>query len=326
MRRPSLLVIVLLAGCLEGTDPPPAPTTSTDAAGSDAAPTIDVDQMLAGHAGFVRAFPNRAANSTDHQRARDAAAGDLAWQAGPVERRPFFAAGTFWEENICRFQEGRVTPQEVVVVFGHYDSAGPAAGQGAYDNGAGFRMVVELNRAFSKVGTNRSIMFCAIDGGDNGYTGSRRLLADLTARFGEDRLVAALVLDGFGLMWPIETPMLLVQNSETLSLVVDEERKRVGVPDEYFRLTDRVLGGRLDAGPWFDANVPVAFMISNIETTAAPPPATGTVPGGYPFLHSGDTVETMTLMAGGDARLRVSFTNALDIAAGTLWRFVEGDS
>lgn len=341
--------LLFLAGCIE------TPSKIDDGSGGDAPiwmlpelPHIDVQEFLTNHAKFVSSFPHRAANSVTHLGAREALAKEFK-AVGLEVWRQTFTNGTA-QENICGVKIGAVDPDTWVVVGGHYDTTtwdaiplgiaggrqGEAPGrlvsQGAYDDGSGTWITVELAKAFAQVDTYYSILFCAFDGEERGTQGSREVYLAMrdSAEFPWpiDETRAMLDLDMFGICWPVRAPIYYSQNHDELFAKVDEARKALGVPDDLFiewesgvARSGRGLGSS-DYGWWRGGGVPTIFFISDFMDVGVPTPmpidAMPAVPGSYPFWHWMDTVDTMTLMAGGEEMLAAGFETALHLSVETL--------
>lgn len=79
--------------------------------------------------------------------------------------------------NIIAEVKGTKNPDEIVLIGGHYDSM-PGI-DGASDNAAGTAMVMELARAFSETGCNRTLRFIAFGNEEMGMYGSYNYAHDL---------------------------------------------------------------------------------------------------------------------------------------------------
>jgi hypothetical protein len=84
-------------------------------------------------------------------------------------------------ENILGFIEGKVLPEECLVITAHYDHVGTRGGEiynGADDNASGTAALMELAEGFSIAAQNdllpyRSVLFIAFTGEEKGLLGSR---------------------------------------------------------------------------------------------------------------------------------------------------------
>jgi len=88
-------------------------------------------------------------------------------------------------DNVIGIKIGTTHPQEYVMIGAHYDSTSPIAcnlAPGANDNASGVAALMEIARIFSTVNTERSIVFVAFSGEEEGLLGSKslvRLLKDM---------------------------------------------------------------------------------------------------------------------------------------------------
>lgn len=326
--------IVLAAGCA-APDPRDAATSGdAELAGAAGAPATDAAAFLARYEAFVTEHPRRLGGHADHEAARAALLAGFA-DAGLETWRHDFGSGS----NLVGVHWGS-SRDEWVVVGAHYDMTHPectpgaaeaactGVSQGAYDNGSGTMLMAELARLFAAVPTTRTIAFVAFDDHEaEGLQGSLRFLQAVAAGetpWGSPDLAAALVMDMFGLTWPgIDAP-IHAYGSESLEDVVDEVRKRVGVPDDMVVLGNPGPYAGGDDGRFLDAGVPTVAFDSAFDTLVlptgreAPRVSTPLGIGVYPFYHRLDTWATMTEVAGGPERLEMGFQTALDVLAGTL--------
>ena len=328
------MVVVLLAGCL---GPQANPATARDAAASTPPAPLDIDAFLADYHAFVSSNPVRRDNVATHQGARSAI---LEWltDAGLEVWRHAFTDG-IPQENLIGVKWGADRTRWIVVAA-HYDTIhldcaaaslsglpvpcpGHAASQGAYDNGSGTAIALDLARRFANATTHATLAFVFFDGEERGLQGSRAWLetmADEGTPWGPVDLELALVLDMFGLTWPgVDAPMHVYGTAPPVERAVERARVAIGVPD------DMVVYGNI--GPYaggddlsfVDADVPVAafdsdFAYVGLPTSLDAPRIPGPIPtGAYPFFHVADTWETMTLAAGSQAGVAAGFTTALTV-------------
>lgn len=311
-----------------------------------ALPALDVAQYLQLHEAFVTTHNHRAFNSPTHESARDALAAAFEETGLDVWRQEF--TNGIDQENICAAQLGVGDPGQWVVVGGHYDThtwdaALPGVGvglgedapngmvsQGAYDDGSGTWMVVELAKSFSQIDTYYSVLYCAFDGEERGLQGSRAVHTAMkeTEKFPWyiDETRAMFNIDMFGLNWPIRAPIYVDENNAPIRGFLDGLRKEMGIPDDMFKFMGLTLG-QSDYAHWYGARddyTPTVFFIADFEELGVPTPVENPapvpgIPGAYPFWHFTDTVETMTLMAGGPDMLAKGFQTGLDLASHTLY-------
>ncbi|HOI42295.1 MAG TPA: M28 family peptidase [Elusimicrobiales bacterium] len=102
--------------------------------------------------------------------------------------------------NIAGLVPGSARPGELVVVSAHYDHLPPADGRsfpGANDNASGLAILLELARHYAANPADRSLLFIAFDGEEEGRLGSKVFVKGL----GAERLAkfnAAVNLDTLG--------------------------------------------------------------------------------------------------------------------------------
>ena len=335
------LVTLAFAGCLEETasdkdadsDVPPKAEYSIPEL-----PKVDAKVLLENHKKFVSAHPYRAFNSVGHKGAREAIAKEFEG-AGLVLWRQSFTAGNLPQENVCAVKIGAVEPTTWVVMGAHYDTTtwdaipagdnapGKLVSQGAYDDGSGTWLVIETAKAYAKIDSAYSIVFCAFDGEERGLQGSRavkRAMGDGgDFPFEVNRTRAMLDLDMFGINWPVRSPIFVTQNNPELLGKIDAQRKLMKIPDDMFRTRPTLPTlGSSDYATWI-GDTPTVFFISEWFECAVPTPVPNPapvpgVPCSYPFWHWMDTVETMTAMAGGPDMSRAGFQTALDLSVATL--------
>jgi Zn-dependent M28 family amino/carboxypeptidase len=270
--------------------------------------------------GFVQQFPYRQSGQAMHEGARDWLA-DRLEGAGLEVLRHRFPAGTaglplYEGENIVGVKWGS-DRRHWVVVGAHYDTTEGSV-QGAYDDGGGTLMVVALAEAFASASTDRTIAFALFDQEDRGFLGTHAFVRDaLQGRLGDVVLDAAVDLDMVGITWPHPAPLGCWVNSPTMKGWVETLRAQAGMPAE--KVEYRVPnGGTTHAAAFVEAGIAQASFWSNMDQAVM---ADGTtLPGANPWWHSGDTWETMLLMAGDEATLRAGFQTVLDIASGLAWR------
>lgn len=350
MSRAGAMVLVValtatgLAGCLEQDKPLETPK------GGDAAPSlnytiptlpkIDAKAFLEEHAKFVTSFPYRANNADSHVKSRDYLAKQFEAANLTVWRQKFTAGSpALAQENVCGIKLGAGDNQTWVVMGGHYDTTtwddtelaagkgGSAVSQGAYDDGSGTWLTVEVAKAYAKIDPYYSIVFCAFDGEERGTEGSRAVKKAM-GDGGEFPLPvnstrAVFNVDMFGINWPTRAPIYVTHSSPTVFGKIDAQRKTMGIPDDMFKTRGLVPAlGSSDYGNWI-RDTPTVFFISDFNDCAIPTPVPNPapvpgVPCSYPFWHWMDTLETMTAMAGGADMSRRGFQTALDLSVFTL--------
>jgi hypothetical protein len=352
MRLSSAIVgIVLGAGLLAGCVGPDGQGPGNEAPEAGAwivpsIPRVDAAKMLAAHEEFVSTYSYRANNAPQHLGARDYLESAFTEMGYDVWRQKFTPNNGLAQENVCAVKLGVFEPAWWVVVGGHYDTTTTDDGitngqglsrtsQGAYDDGSGTWITVELAREYAKIPSYYSILFCGFDGEERGLQGSR---AVFDAMHGIDDRHSALDefpyanlgtrgmvdFDMFGICWPVRAPIYFDQNDAVLLREVEAIRTGMEIPDDMFKATGITLG-QSDYAHWYrytEEHIPTAFFISNFEELGVPTPVeqgvTPSVPGAYPFWHQEDTVETMRAMAGGQEMLEAGFQTALDLGSQTI--------
>ncbi len=110
-----------------------------------------------------------------------------------------FRLNRFTCRNIVATRIGTTTPDEYVVVGGHYDSISPTAATtapGAEDNGSGTAAVMEIARIAAGREFERSVQFVLFDAEEQGLYGSSHFVAEATTAGRE--IVAAITMDMVG--------------------------------------------------------------------------------------------------------------------------------
>jgi peptidase M28-like protein len=341
---PLVLAVTAFAGCIDDANLPKAAEDAKKTVDWTVPelPHVDAKMMLDNHAKFVSTYNYRANNSPGHQGARDYMAQEF--QAAGLELFRHKFTNGIDQEDVCGIKLGSVEPAVWVVVGGHYDTTtwdssaggqGPDAmvSQGAYDDGSGTRITIELAKAFAPLDTYYSILFCAFDGEERGLQGSGAMFKAMqdSSVFPHDveATRGMIDFDMMGICWPIRAPIQFDWYSQEVYDLVNGFRKEMGIPDDMFRSWKDapVALGTSDYGHWQKAKIPTAFFISDFEGIGVPTPVANPAPVGplpvvpYPFWHFTDTVETMTAMAGGPDMLQKGFQTALDLGVLTLAAF-----
>lgn len=366
-------LLVAFAGCVSN-----EPTQLDIGDGPQAAwkapalPVLDARALLADHKEFVKTFPSRRENQPTHVGARDALAKELSGVGLEVWRQDFFKE--IQQQNVCAIKVGIGKPEEWIVVGAHYDTDSNNAralansqinrttngtykefipetvvdqvldgvSEGAYDDGSGTWMVVDLAKRFARQANYYSLAFCLFDGEERGLQGSqafKKAMDDGTFPYAVSETRAMLDLDMFGLNWPVRAPIVMDHNNFRLVAEVEKLRVQLGIPKDMIKYGPDELElmfyhrplGQSDYRWWYRTETATAFFISDFARLAPPfpggqptpstPVATVPglwVPGAYPFWHLMDTYENMERMAGGPVMLEAGFQTAIQLAAGVL--------
>jgi len=331
--------VALIAGCAG----PAMTTTSTTTAPAPtyampAMPKTNAVQLLADLNEFSTKFPERWGTLDTHEGAR----GWLDAQfkgAGLQTFRVNYTKGGLQQADVVGIHWGLVRDQ-IVVVGGHFDTthwdciadeslpqpagcAGHKTSAGAYDDGSGTMITVQLAKAFANVTPYYTTVFAAYDGEERGLEGCGAFIEavqDGSTPLGNVTFRGALDMDMFGITYPgTQAPIEVLHNSQALYNVFDAERKNLTVPDDMVYQKDLVTLGSSDFALYFQQDVPTIFFSSDFGQFAAPGPVPAHAPMAYyPFWHLEDTYTTMTLAAGSEANLEAGFTTASTIGAAVL--------
>lgn len=326
-----LLVAVVFAGCISSSDDGNDGMSEHDHT-TNPVPTVDAQATFDELDHFANTYGERADNLPAHTGARDYMA-QVFQEAGLEVWRQKFTNGID-QENIIGIKWGEET-DKFVVIGGHYDMVTTECAvqcvirpfsQGAYDDGSGISMTLNLARAFADVPTKYSLMFTAFDGEERGLQGSGALanafIDGLVPNNGT--AVAMLNLDMIGLNWPgVDAPIYFDTNSNDLQAFTDNARKNISMPDEAIQYQGISLG-RSDYAHFFAMGIPTGFFISDFEEWQLPADVPVTLPplpqSAYPFWHIEDTMTTMVLMAGSEADVVAGFQSILDISAEVIYK------
>lgn len=183
----------------------------------DALPATDIggEKILDDLVSFVDTYPYRL-TGTPHevlagQFLRDEA-NDLGYDTSVVTLTPDGSTTICGEPGGCNgvglkairaIKEGTTNPDEWIMFVGHYDTV-PQTIQGAYDNGAGTNLILQLAREFADVETNRSLVFTWYNGEEEGLLASE-LDAEHLKEDGQ-KITAVFGFDMVGIAWPVAQP------------------------------------------------------------------------------------------------------------------------
>ncbi|MES2153809.1 MAG: M28 family peptidase [bacterium] len=329
---------LLFAGCSQ---PTPSTTTEPPALATPeyptVAPTFKAATLLSDLKTFATQFPVRNDNVPTHEGARQWIAQQ--WRdAGLTVWRQNFTTGGLPQANIVgiKWGEDRST---WIVVGGHYDTthwdcivdsnapgpatcAGHAASQGAYDDGSGTMMSVELGKRWANVTTPYTVAFVTYDGEERGLEGASAfvdVVASGASPYGNVTIRGALDIDMFGITWPgTNAPVQILDNSNALHKVFKDTQTAIGMPADMYYCGDMLALGSSDFQVFFDQDIPVVFFSSDFGKYSPPGSPAAAPEAYYPNWHFIDTYDTMQAEAGGAPQLEAGFTTAVSFATAEL--------
>lgn len=321
---PVLLLVAGLAGCLQSS--PGAPGGQT--VDTVLAPKLDARETLDDVKEFSEAFPYRQSGTPAHLAARDDLAArfrsaglEVVRQSFPAHTRLPRDAATgpaYSGENVIGVKWGG-DRHAFVVVGAHYDITEGAA-YGAYDDGSGTAMVVNLAEAFATVPTDRTLLFVAFDQEEQGLVGSRAFVEAVDAgRLPFTGAVEAMLdLDMVGITWPHPAHLVVWENSPALEARIAQLAADAKMPADHLEFRTP-KGGSSDGATFIAAGIPTAYLWSDWDAYILPDGSVSPVSNGYvgtyPWWHKLDTYETMVASAGDEATLEAGFQTVLDIAS-----------
>lgn len=309
----ALIAVVLLAslaGCIDS-GASPEPVEEGGPAPAVALEPGDGARVLADLKDFIGLAPRRYDNQFQHDDARawlETQFVDAGWQ---VERQTFTGPsqtqGTAEGQNIVATLPGHTNA--TILLGAHYDSAITSAGA-AYDDGTGTMLVVEMARALAQTSWDHTLMIVAFDQEEAGLVGSSFMAEHLRSIGTPLRIM--LNYDMVGINWPIglggtvnPIPVDLYAGGDTEGELTNLWRDAVaaaGYPAEATTTQTGLGGGSSDHGPFHNADFPAAWV-------------RGALIRSYPAYHNLDTVEAMTVAAGGsEANLVAAFQTVLDMS------------
>ena len=103
-------------------------------------------------------------------------------------------------QAVTATKKGTDKAGEVIMFGGHFDSV-PQTIEGAYDNGTGTRILMDLARSYAKVRTHRTLTFAWYNGEEEGALASDEMARDYKAR--GIKVKAYLGFDMVGIAWPV---------------------------------------------------------------------------------------------------------------------------
>lgn len=230
--------------------------------------------------------------------------------------------------NILAFQNGTTMPDEWIVLSAHYDTTESTV-YGAWDDGAGTAMLLELAKSGATRAFNHTVVYAFFDEEEQGLVGSAAFVEEYQS---QATFVANLNFDPPGLNWPCKDP----QGYLPVKIIFEDDKVEQDVPG-YARLKDAVLAG-LDAAQVpeevrdYDSGIPIATLngvglkggsdhqsfgkvdVPNVFLGSAPTSHFGPAAGLTYLLHTPlDTVQQMELRCGGADLLAQAFQVELDV-------------
>ncbi|MDQ3344622.1 MAG: M28 family peptidase, partial [Actinomycetota bacterium] len=163
-------------------------------------PAVTGAQIVDGVDAFSTGFPHRVTATPVQLLATQAIAQEaetLGYDVETVTYRGVLQA-------VTATKKGTDKADEQIIFGGHFDNI-PTAVEGAYDNGTGTRMLMDLARSYAKVKTHRTLVFAWYNGEEEGALASGEMAADYKAR--EVKVKAYLGFDMVGIGWPVGGPL-----------------------------------------------------------------------------------------------------------------------
>ena len=328
---PVLLVLGLLsAGCVSIPEAPADPGDAVAALDATSFSPATGAGAIGYLAGYVMTHPFRLAASADTMAtARDDLAAELESFGLAVERHEYSATGT----NILAIQNGTTKPDEWIVLSAHYDTTESTV-YGAWDDGAGTAMLMELARSGATRSYNRTIVYAFFDEEEQGLLGSAAFVQDYQARA---TLVANLNFDPPGLNWPCQD----AQGFLPVKVIFNDAKTEEGMPG-YPELKAAVVGALDAAGVPeevrdYDSGIPIATLngvglkgtsdhasfdkvdVPNVFIGSAPTSFAGPAAALTYLLHTPlDTMQQMEVRCGGADLLEQAFQVEIDVVAHAL--------
>ena len=210
-------------------------------------------------------------------------------------------------QAVTATKKGTDKADEVIVFGGHFDNV-PQTIDGAYDNGSGTRILMDLARSFAKVKTHRTLTFAWFNGEEEGALASDEMAKDYKAR--GVKVKAYLGFDMVGIAWPVAgTPT--TKNCLCMWRGARDEAFDQLLADVNYGFLKFPAGKELvsvegrnvrnsDERRWADAGFPTLRWAGMRRASD------------YPQYHlPQDTVATMTTVAGGRDFLEKGIKNTL---------------
>jgi hypothetical protein len=174
-----------------------------------------------------------------------------------------------WCDDVVAVQTGAVVPEEIVLIGAHYDSySRTGAEPGADDNATGVAAVLEAARILSSARFERTLLYIAFSGEEQGLIGSEAWAADARGRGLDIR--AAINIDMIGYVRPGDTRDLdLISDARSIPLMQFASAATALYLDGYPAVEGSFSGGNSDQQSFWDAGYPA---LSLHEDSADPSP------------------------------------------------------
>ncbi len=210
-------------------------------------------------------------------------------------------------QAVVATKRGTDRAAEKIVFGGHFDSVATTV-EGAYDNGTGTRMLMDLARSYAKVKTHRTLVFAWYNGEEEGALASGEMAADFKAR--GEKVKAYLGFDMVGIAWPVGGPTTVknclciwrgAQDEAFDTLLADVNYRFLKLPkgEQMVSLEGRNVRNS-DEASWADNGFPTLRWAGMRRASS------------YPQYHlPQDTVATMVQVAGGRDFLEKGMKNTL---------------
>lgn len=159
-------------------------------------PAVTGEQLALGVKRFSEGNPLRITGTPFQLQAHDQLKAEAQALGLTVETKTYKGALT----ALVATKPGTDRADETIVFGAHYDNMVSTV-EGAYDNGTGTRMVMELARAFADVPTHRTLEFHFYNGEEEGALASKEVAAEYAAA--KRDVTAMLGFDMVGIAWPV---------------------------------------------------------------------------------------------------------------------------
>ena len=323
----SLLLVsgLVLAGCVSPSEVPSGVADGSLApAGADAFVPATGEGAVAFLHDYVMTHPFRInSQPTFMAQARDDLEATLAGFGLHVVRHEY-ATGV----NILAFKNGTTTPEEWIVLSAHYDTTESTV-YGAWDDGAGTAMLMELAKSGATRSFNHTIVYAFFDEEEQGLVGSAAFVQDYQS---QATFVANLNFDPPGLNWPCKD----AQGYLPVKIIFEDDKVEEGLHG-YAELKAAVIAG-LDAAQVpeevrdYDSGIPIATLngvglkggsdhqsfgkvdVPNVFIGSAPTSRAGPAAALTYLLHTPlDTVQQMEARCGGADLLKQALQVEIDV-------------